>query len=190
MKQYGRSPEKLLNCKRSVWASPCLPEREMEALGHGQEHSYSSPALSSVRATQALISADSNPNAWDTQHKSWVLPRIPEMLKDGITCKDKCSHSAGSISPLAAGVAHLEAGLRFNLDSRTPRRPQTISEAGQNPSGKSFATRHLLPSPLTEPEKKTRRDIPLLRPTEPEFTSFLVPMVTQGPFHIQFVNTN
>lgn len=59
----------------------------MGTLGHSQEHSYSSPALSS---------ADITPNAYEMLHKSQVPSRVLEMLKDSITCKDECFHGAGS----------------------------------------------------------------------------------------------
>lgn len=97
VKQFGRSPWKPLNWKQNVAASPLLPEKETETLGHSQELLPllpNFPAHPAPRAMQAIIFADIKPNARGTLHKSKVLSGAPDTLKD-ITRKDSF-HSARS----------------------------------------------------------------------------------------------
>lgn len=125
----------------------------MGTLGHSQEHSYSSSALSS---------ADITPNTTEMLHKSQVLSGVLEMLKGSITCKDEC-FCAGSTSYTVlqelshisvqtwAHAPHVNVGIGHQ-DNRTLTRPQTISEAGQNSSDNSFPMHFcLLLSPLQSP---------------------------------------
>jgi len=103
VKQFGRSPWKPLNWKQSVVASPLLPEKEMETLGHSQELLLLLPnftAHPALTAMQAVIFADIKPNACGTLHRSKVLSRVPDMLKNTSTCKDSfcgAHHVTGAV---------------------------------------------------------------------------------------------